>query len=118
MNDVEFIAISHENELVKQFSEKPEIKAYLQQIEAKKAAGIDIKHVDVDDIDPGVNLSDYVQATHPLTGSSLPVYATTYVHGDYGTGAIMGVPTEDDRDFAFAKKNNLGEFTKFEKSVE
>lgn len=42
-----------------------------------------------------------------MTGQVLPVYATTYVHADYGSGAVMGVPAHDDRDCAFALKNNI-----------
>lgn len=35
------------------------------------------------------------------------MYATTYVLNDYGTGAIMGVPYHDERDCAFALKNQI-----------
>jgi leucyl-tRNA synthetase len=44
---------------------------------------------------------------HPFTGEEIPIFATTYVLSDYGTGAIMGVPLHDERDCAFALKNNL-----------
>ncbi len=44
---------------------------------------------------------------HPLTGCDLPIFVTSYVNADYGAGAIMGVPAHDDRDYAFASKNNL-----------
>ena len=48
-----------------------------------------------------------IKAVHPLTGEELPVFATTYVLSDYGTGAIMGVPYHDERDCAFALKNSI-----------
>ena len=48
-----------------------------------------------------------IKAVHPLTGVELPLYACTYVLSDYGTGAIMGVPYHDERDCAFALKNNI-----------
>lgn len=44
---------------------------------------------------------------HPLTGEAIPIFVTSYVHADYGTGAIMGVPFHDERDCAFALANDL-----------
>lgn len=41
-------------------------------------------------------------ATNPLTGTRIPVYAADYVLADYGTGAIMAVPGQDQRDWEFA----------------
>ena len=46
-------------------------------------------------------------AINPLTGENVPVWVADYVLGGYGTGAVMGVPAHDERDFAFAEKYNL-----------
>ena len=45
--------------------------------------------------------------THPLTGQAVEVWVGNYVLMTYGDGAVMGVPSHDERDFAFAKKYNL-----------
>ncbi len=44
---------------------------------------------------------------NPLTGNKMPIYAANFVLYDYGTGAVMAVPTHDQRDFEFAKKYEL-----------
>ena len=48
-----------------------------------------------------------VLAINPVNGNKVPIYIGNYVLMDYGTGAIMAVPTHDSRDFAFAAKYNL-----------
>ncbi len=48
-----------------------------------------------------------VHATNPLTGNQMPVYAADYVLADYGTGAIMAVPGQDQRDWDFARAFDL-----------
>ncbi len=44
---------------------------------------------------------------NPLTKKPIPIYVANYVLGGYGTGAIMGVPAHDSRDYEFAKKYHL-----------
>jgi leucyl-tRNA synthetase len=44
---------------------------------------------------------------NPVTGKKMPIYLANFVLMDYGTGAVMAVPTHDQRDFEFAKKYNL-----------
>jgi leucyl-tRNA synthetase len=46
-------------------------------------------------------------AINPLTHQKIPIYIANYILMDYGTGAIMGVPGHDERDFDFAKKYQL-----------
>ena len=46
-------------------------------------------------------------AKHPFTGADLPVYIANFVLMGYGTGAVMGVPGHDQRDFEFATKYDL-----------
>jgi len=44
---------------------------------------------------------------NPLTGFRMPIYVANFVLYDYGTGAVMAVPSHDQRDFEFAKKYGL-----------
>ncbi|MEO6884790.1 MAG: leucine--tRNA ligase, partial [Jatrophihabitantaceae bacterium] len=46
-------------------------------------------------------------ATNPVTGKTIPIFIADYVLMGYGTGAIMAVPAEDERDHAFATKFEL-----------
>ena len=46
-------------------------------------------------------------AINPLSRERIPIWVTNYVLADYGTGAVMGVPGHDQRDFDFAKKHHL-----------
>lgn len=46
-------------------------------------------------------------AIHPITKKSIPIYIADYVLPHYGTGAIMGVPGDDERDYEFAQKYSL-----------
>ncbi len=53
----------------------------------------------------GVFTGDY--AINPVNNEEVPIWVADYVLMEYGTGAIMAVPTHDQRDFLFAKEHNL-----------
>ena len=46
-------------------------------------------------------------ARNPLSGERIPIWVTNYVVAEYGTGAVMGVPAHDQRDFEFARAHKL-----------
>ena len=54
-----------------------------------------------------VGVDTGLRVKNPANGEIVPVYVVNYVTAEYGTGAVMGVPAHDDRDFEFAKKYNL-----------
>lgn len=53
----------------------------------------------------GVFIGSY--ATNPVTGAQIPIFIADYVLAGYGTGAIMAVPGQDERDWAFAEVFDL-----------
>ena len=65
----------------------------------------DIDRLATDRPKTGVDLG--VTATNPANGQEIPVWASDYVLADYGTGAIMAVPGQDQRDWDFAEKFGL-----------
>ena len=81
--------------------QRPAYDAYLAEV--RKASDID--RLSTDRPKTGVFLG--VHATNPVTGAQIPVYAADYVLADYGTGAIMAVPGQDQRDWDFAQVFDL-----------
>ncbi|MGZ4648370.1 MAG: leucine--tRNA ligase [Blastococcus sp.] len=77
------------------------LTAYVEEI--RKASDID--RLATDRPKSGVDLG--VTAVNPVTGERIPVWASDYVLADYGTGAIMAVPGQDQRDWEFAAKFGL-----------
>ncbi|MGC4112311.1 MAG: leucine--tRNA ligase [Nocardioides sp.] len=82
-------------------AQRPAYEAYLEEV--RKASDID--RLATDRPKTGVFLG--VHATNPVSGTQIPVYAADYVLADYGTGAIMAVPGQDQRDWDFAKVFDL-----------
>jgi len=80
---------------------RADLAAYVEEV--RKAT--DIERLATDRPKTGVFLG--VHATNPVNGEQIPVYASDYVLADYGTGAIMAVPGQDQRDWEFAKRFDL-----------
>lgn len=80
--------------------EKP-VKEYIDKVEHMN----DIERTSTTNEKTGVFIGKY--AINPLTKKEIPIFISDYVLMGYGTGAVMGVPAHDGRDFDFAKKFNL-----------
>ncbi|CAM3821250.1 leucine--tRNA ligase [Nocardioides marinus] len=82
-------------------AQRPAFEAYRDEV--RRAS--EIERLATDRPKTGVDLG--VTATNPVTGEQIPVWATDYVLADYGTGAVMGVPGGDQRDWEFATAMGL-----------
>ncbi len=99
---VTFLTVAPEHELARAWArQSPEVAAYLEQT----ARQSDIQREAADREKTGVFTGHY--AVSPVTGERVPVWVADYVLATYGTGAVMGVPAHDERDFAFARKYGL-----------
>jgi leucyl-tRNA synthetase len=81
--------------------QRPAFEAYLAEVRKES----DISRLSTDREKTGVFLGRH--ATNPVNGQKIPVWAADYVLADYGTGAIMAVPAQDQRDWDFAKTFDL-----------
>ncbi|HJQ40842.1 MAG TPA: leucine--tRNA ligase [Thermoanaerobaculia bacterium] len=99
---VTFLTLAPEHELARAWaSELPKVASYLEQT----ARTSDIQRETADREKTGVFSGHY--AISPVTGERIPIWIGDYVLAGYGTGAVMGVPAHDDRDFEFARKFGL-----------
>jgi leucyl-tRNA synthetase len=80
---------------------RPAFESYRDEVRKET----EIERLSTDRPKTGVDLG--VTATNPVTGEEVPVWAADYVLADYGTGAVMGVPGGDQRDWEFATAMGL-----------
>ena len=100
-----FMLLLPESKLAAELVGDSEYKAAFDALheEAVKVSSIDRQGTDREK--HGVFTGRY--AINPVTGQTVPIWVADYVLLDYGTGAVMGVPSGDKRDFDFAKKYDL-----------
>jgi leucyl-tRNA synthetase len=102
---VTFISVAPESEFgrlaAKSSPNAAAVAAYSSAAEKKS----EIERTAVDREKTGVDTGWRV--VHPCTNEKLPVFVADYVLATYGTGAVMGVPAHDERDFTFAKKHGV-----------
>lgn len=83
----------------------PEQKEAVEAYRANARKMSEIERLSTERIKTGVPLGTH--AINPFTGEEFPLWTADYALVEYGTGAVMAVPTHDERDFDFAKKYNL-----------
>ena len=82
-----------------------ENKAAVEEYRANARKMSEIERLSTDRTKTGVPLGTHCK--NPFTGEIFPLWTADYALVEYGTGAVMAVPTHDTRDFDFAKKYNL-----------
>lgn len=83
----------------------PEQKEAVEAYRANARKMTEIERLSTERVKTGVPLGTH--AINPFTGEEFPLWTADYALVEYGTGAVMAVPTHDERDFDFAKKYNL-----------
>lgn len=100
-----YIVLAPEHPLVKKIiKDKPQEKAVLKFIE-KVSKVSKIVRTASEVKKEGIFSGSF--AINPVNNEEIPIWIANYVLMEYGTGAIMAVPTHDQRDFLFAKEHNL-----------
>ncbi len=98
-----FVAVAADHPIAQDAAaDNPTAAAFIEQCKRGGTTAAELETAEKLGFDTGIT------AAHPLDPArSLPVYIANFVLMDYGTGAVMGVPGHDQRDFEFATKYKL-----------
>ena len=103
---ITFFVIAPDGKLIKELmprvKNKKEVETYIKET-AKKSA---MDRTELNKGKTGVMIEG-IKAINPVNGKEVPIFLGDFVLGDYGTGAVMAVPSHDQRDFEYAKEHNL-----------
>ena len=103
---ITFFVIAPDGKLIKELmprvTNKEEVEAYIKET-AKKSS---MDRTELNKGKTGCKVEG-VMAINPINGKEVPIFLGDFVLGDYGTGAVMAVPSHDQRDFEYAKEHNL-----------
>ena len=102
---VTFMTLAPEHPLVEKliagYDKADEVRAFVERIRNMDRIDRQSDSLEKEGIFTGA------YAVHPFTGQRVPLWLGNFVLADYGTGAVMGVPAHDQRDFEFARKYSL-----------
>ena len=96
-----FCAIAADHPIAQGLKDDPEVAAFIEECKKGGTTAAALETAEKLGYRTGIT------AKHPFTGADLPVFIANFVLMDYGTGAVMGVPGHDQRDFEFATKYDL-----------
>ncbi len=99
-----FVSLAPEHSLVKKITKKEnedQVNEYIHECESKS----DLERTGTNKEKTGVFTGSY--AINPINNKEIPIFIADYVLGSYGSGAVMGCPAHDSRDYAFAKKKGI-----------
>lgn len=89
-------------DLMPRIENKEEVQAYINETLKKN----DMDRTELNKTKSGCQLKG-VYAVNPVNGKEVPLFIGDFVLANYGTGAVMAVPTHDQRDFEYAKAHNI-----------
>lgn len=99
-----YVVLAPEHELVGEIT-LPQFKEAVEAYKEEVAKTNEIERLSTSKEKTGVFTGSY--AINPANGEKVEVWIGDYVLASYGTGAVMGVPAHDERDYQFAKKHNI-----------
>lgn len=103
---ITFFVIAPDGKLIKELlprvENKEEALKYIEESTKKSA----LDRTDLNKGKTGCMLKG-IEAINPINGKKVPIFLGDFVLGDYGTGAVMAVPSHDQRDYLYAKEHNL-----------
>lgn len=89
-------------DLMPRVENKEEVQAYIDETIRKN----DMERTELNKTKSGCQLKG-IYAVNPVNGKEVPVFIGDFVLASYGTGAVMAVPSHDQRDFEYAKAHNI-----------
>ena len=103
---ITFFVIAPDGKLIKELlprvENKDDVLKYIEETKTKS----DMNRTELNKGKTGCILKG-IKAINPVNGREVPIFLGDFVLGSYGTGAVMAVPTHDERDFLYAKEHNL-----------
>ena len=103
---ITFMVLAPDGKIVQSLMDRVQNKAQVEAYIAEAAKKSDIDRTDATKTKTGCPLEG-VYAINPVNGKEVPVFIGDFVLGNYGTGAVMAVPSHDQRDFEYAVAHNI-----------